>query len=134
MGWALLGQWASRYSNSGIVAPLLGIVRDKERLDTLLRGQIILRRCINQINKRLEGKPFSLAGRGRSLAAGVPRTSARILHKSAPNPRNSLPLTSQFITIWYSESIFPPAPYFFGVNSTHGYCSTTGTTVAPLVL
>jgi hypothetical protein len=46
-------------------------------------------------NKRLEGKPFYLAGRGQSPTAGVPY---------AP------PTLATATTL--------------GVNSTHGYCST----------
>jgi hypothetical protein len=43
VGWALLGQWAGRYSNLGTVALPLRLVGDKkEILDILLRGQIIL--------------------------------------------------------------------------------------------
>jgi hypothetical protein len=58
-----------------------------------------------QFNQVLEGKPFSLAGRGRSPAAGVP----------------CAPPTLAAATI-------------LGVNSTRGYCSTVGTVAPALIL
>jgi hypothetical protein len=43
-------------------------------------------------SKRLEGKPFSLVGRGRSPAAGVPRNPATLAAPlSQPSPREQYP-------------------------------------------
>jgi hypothetical protein len=58
-------------------------VRFRDKIKSLLKGQVILlylkRGDVSiKSSKRLEGKPFSLAGRGRSPAAGVHSASATL--------------------------------------------------------
>jgi hypothetical protein len=57
-------------------------VRFRDKIKSLLRGQVILylkRRDVSiKSSKRLEGKSFSLASRGLSPAAGVPRDPATL--------------------------------------------------------